>query len=84
MSTELEEKVLNLIRANLEKKHEVSLESDLRRDLDVDSFGTIMIVNGLEDAFGIEIGEADIKSIVKVSDIVALLETKYLRPAKKS
>jgi len=75
--TELEVKVIDVIRANIENKYEVHLHSDLRRDLEVDSFGAIMIFNNLEETFGIEIKDADIKSVVKVADIVDLLATKY-------
>jgi acyl carrier protein len=74
---ELEQKVVDLIRSNIEKKYAVTLESDLRQDLEVDSFGTIMIVNALEDEFGITVEEADIKGLVTVNDIVRLLKTKY-------
>jgi acyl carrier protein len=74
---ELEQKVLDLIRSNIEKKYAVTLESDLRQDLEVDSFGTIMIVNAIEDEFGITVEEADIKGLVTVTDIVRLLKTKY-------
>jgi acyl carrier protein len=79
VSTELEEKVIAVIQANIENKYEVHLQSDLRTDLEVDSFGAIMIFNDLEETFGIEIKDADIKSMVKVSDIVHLLATKYLQ-----
>ena len=82
MSMELEEKVIDVIRANIENKYEVNLHSDLRRDLEVDSFGAIMIFNDLEETFGIEIKDADIKSIVTVADIVRLLATKYLQSAE--
>jgi acyl carrier protein len=76
---ELEQKVIECIKSNIEKKYAVNLQSDLRQDLEVDSFGTIMIVNDIEGTFGIEIEETDIKSMVKVADIVHLLKTKYLQ-----
>jgi len=82
VSTELEEKVIAVIQANIENKYDVHLQSDLRTDLEVDSFGAIMIFNDLEETFGIEIKDADIKSIVKVADIVHLLATKYLLSAE--
>jgi acyl carrier protein len=82
VSTELEEKVIAVIQANIENKYDVHLQSDLRTDLEVDSFGAIMIFNDLEETFGIEIKDADIKSIVKVADIVHLLATKYLQSAE--
>ena len=74
---ELERKVMDLIRSNIEKKYAVTLESDLRQDLEVDSFGTIMIVNAIEDEFGITVEETDIRGLVTVTDIVQLLKTKY-------
>jgi acyl carrier protein len=82
VSTELEEKVIAVIQANIENKYEVHLQSDLRTDLEVDSFGAIMIFNDLEETFGIEIKDADIKSMVKVADIVHLLAAKYLQSAE--
>jgi len=83
MSMELEQKIIGLIQANIEKKYTVALNSDLRRDLGVDSFGTIMIINDLEETFGIEIKEADIKEAAKVSDIVQILAAKYLPSAER-
>ena len=81
---ELEQKVMDLIRSNIEKKYAVTLESDLRRDLEVDSFGTIMIVNAIEDAFSITVEEGDIATMEKVSDIIALLRKKYLKDSEPS
>jgi acyl carrier protein len=81
---QLEDRVISLIQSNIEKKHTVTLQSDLRHDLEVDSFGTIMIVNAIEDAFGIEVEDADIRTLTRVVDIVELLEKKYCQPAKQS
>ena len=75
---ELEEKVMDLIRSNIEKKYVVTLQSNLRQDLAVDSFGTMMIINAIEDAFNIVVIEDDIRTLITVNDIVALLKTKYL------
>ncbi|MBN2036328.1 MAG: acyl carrier protein [Chitinispirillaceae bacterium] len=79
-----ERKVVELIRSNIEKKYAVTPKSDLREDLEVDSFGTIMIVNAIEDEFNIVVEEQDIKTMVRVSDIVNLLEQKYLTPVTPS
>jgi acyl carrier protein len=79
---DLEQKVMDLIRSNIEKKYAVTLESDLRQDLEVDSFGTIMIVNAIEDEFNITVEDADIKGLVTVTDIVRLLKTKYSIPTE--
>jgi acyl carrier protein len=81
---DLEKKVVELIRSNIEKKYAVTPQSNLREDLEVDSFGTIMIVNAIEEEFNIVVDEQDIKAMVRVSDIVKLLEQKYLATAAPS
>ncbi len=73
----IEEKVLSIIRDNTEEKEGVTLASDLRKELRLDSFGTLMVINALEDAFGIAVEEADFHQVNRVSDVVALLRTKY-------
>ncbi|MBN2143419.1 MAG: acyl carrier protein [Candidatus Aureabacteria bacterium] len=72
----IEEKIISIIQENLEEKHPVTLESDLRNDLTIDSFGTIMILNSLEDEFGITIDEHDFKDIVKVNDVINHIKSK--------
>lgn len=73
----IEEKVLSIIRANTEEKEGVTLVSDLRKELRLDSFGTLMVINALEDAYGITVDEADFTQVNRVSDVVALLRSKY-------
>lgn len=73
----LEDTVLTTIRAHIEAQKEVSLESDLREDLALDSFGTIMVINGLEEALGISIQESDFSRVRTVADVVNLLKEKY-------
>lgn len=76
-SISLEKRVVDVVAGNLEKKHQVSLESSLIEDLAVDSFNTIMIMTGLEDEFSISIDERDFTGIEKVSDIVDYLRKVY-------
>lgn len=66
----LEKRVIELVARNLEKNHQVNLESRLIEDLGVDSFNIIMIITDLEDEFAISIDEKDFTEIEKVSDIV--------------
>ena len=73
----LEEKVLAVIRENSERLENIPPDADLQDDLGIDSFGTIMIVNGIEDAFSITIDETDLKKIRTVSDIVRILRENY-------
>ncbi len=73
----LEELVVSIVRENMEEKREVDVDSDLREGLGLDSFGTIIIVNALEDAFGITIDEADFRDVRTIRDAVDLLRTRY-------
>jgi acyl carrier protein len=73
----LEEKVVAIVRANVPRNLEVTLASDLRRELHLDSFGTLMILNALEDAFAISVQEADFGRVITVADVVELLRSRY-------
>jgi acyl carrier protein len=75
---ELVDKIARIVRENSEIKMVVGPETDLKRDLDIDSFGTIMIMNAIEDEFGITADEADFAQVSTVSDMARLLENKYL------
>ncbi len=73
----IEEKVVSIVRANTEEKDGVTLDSDLRKELRLDSFGTLMILNALEETYNIAVDEADFAQVNRVSDIVTLLSSKY-------
>ncbi|MBN1577784.1 MAG: acyl carrier protein [Chitinispirillaceae bacterium] len=73
----LEERVIAVIRENSEERGAVTPASDLQNDLGIDSFGRIMIVNGIEDAFSITVDEKDIPAIRTVADIVTMLRNNY-------
>jgi len=73
----IEDRVIHVIRENSERIDELSPDADLRDDLGIDSFGTMMIINGIEDDFSMTIDEADLPSIRTVTDIVRILRDKY-------
>lgn len=73
----IEEKVLSIIRANTEEKSNVNLASDLRNELRLDSFGTLMVINALEEAFGIAVEDGEFSRVNSVADVVTLLRSKY-------
>jgi acyl carrier protein len=73
----IEDKILSIIRSNTEEKASISLGSDLRKDLRLDSFGTLMVINAIEEAFGITVDDADFARVNTVGDVVALLRTQY-------
>lgn len=73
-----EEQVVSIIRSNLEDKCTVTLGTRLRTELRLDSFGILMIINGLEEGFGINLQEEDFKRVNTVSDVVALVREKLV------
>ena len=73
----IEEKIISIIQSNTEAKEGISLRSNLRQDLRLDSFGTLMVINALEDTFGIALEEADFARVNTVGDVVSLLRQKY-------
>lgn len=77
----LTENVISIIEKNIEKKVKVSADSVLTEDLEIDSFGRLMIVNALEDEYGVTISDEDISGLETVADIVHKL-AKYLDTRK--
>ena len=74
---QIEEKVMSIIQNSTEEKQPVTLASDLRKELRLDSFGTLMVINALEEAFRIEVADGDFCRVQTVADVVALLRSKY-------
>ena len=73
---ELQKKVIEVIKENTDWKGVINMKQDLVKDLDIDSFGMLMIVNTLEEDFLIQIEDEDLKGLKIVSDIVQKLEEK--------
>jgi acyl carrier protein len=72
-----EEIIISIIQSNTEEKAGITLASNLRKELLLDSFGTLMVINAIEDAFGISIEQSDFARVNTVGDVVSLLRTKY-------
>ena len=73
---ELKEKVIEVIKENTEWKGVINMKHDLVKDLGIDSFGMLMIVNTLEEDFSIRVEDEDLEGLKIVSDIVRKLEEK--------
>lgn len=76
----LSDKIVEIVRTNTTAQGEITLASDLRQQLHLDSFGTLMIINAIEDNFGISVEDADFSRVITVADIVNLLQSKYHCP----
>lgn len=73
----LQEKVITIIKQNTENRAEVRLDSDLRKELGVDSFEMLMITNAIEEEFGITIEIEVLGGIRTVDDILTELHSKH-------
>ena len=71
---DLKTRVQEIVAENRETDEEVKLESDLREDLGVDSLGTLILVDALEDEFSLQINPDDFREVETVADIVKRLE----------
>jgi acyl carrier protein len=54
----------------------VSEDSDLAKDLGLDSLDTVEMTLGLEERFGIEIPDTELEGVTTVGDAVTLIEKK--------
>jgi acyl carrier protein len=74
----LEKQIISIIKDNIEEKYDITADTDLRNELGLDSFDTMMIINAIEDEFDITIDESDFDNIKIVLDIIQLLQGKYI------
>ncbi len=70
----IREKVIEAIRENIQWKGPIHDDMDLVRDLGIDSFDMLMIVNTLEDEFSIIVEEEHLEHLRTVGDVVRRLE----------
>lgn len=75
----LEERVLKVLKIILKEAdtNEITLDSNLREDLELDSLKLLIFINALEKEFSIELNESNFIDIIFVKDVVKKLE-KYL------
>ena len=73
---ELFSKVASIISQNKNSTEAIKPTNRLREDLGIDSFDGLMIVNDIEDEFGISIEPEELKTLKVVQDIVDRLEVK--------
>lgn len=69
----LEEKVIEIIKESIEWEGEINMKHNLVKDLDIDSFSMLMIINTLEKDFSIQIENENLEGLNTVSDIVEKL-----------
>lgn len=72
-----EEKIIQIVKENIESEADVKISSKLIEELDVDSMGKIILLNAIEDEFNIEIEDTDFQDIKTVLDIIEKLRENY-------
>lgn len=70
------EEIKRILREELFIEDEITLDTNLRTDLDVDSVAVVEIALQLETKYDIYISEKEIATLVTVSDVIKLLEEK--------
>jgi acyl carrier protein len=81
---DIETKVLNILQTISKRTVPIQMETNLREEMDFDSLITLMVMNELDDAFGIEIDEEEFKNVEVAADVVQLLRENYLETGLKT
>lgn len=76
---EIFEKIINIITPYLDSPCEIGMESDLSKDLLINSFDFINIVMEVEKAFQCSLGDEQMLHICLVKDLVQCLVTSSSR-----
>ena len=71
----MEKEVIELISDTLEiDKKIINKDTNLLKDLDVESLDLVDLVTAFEDKYGVEIADKDIKDLQTVGDIVGYIK----------
>ncbi|MEN8907711.1 MAG: acyl carrier protein [Clostridiales bacterium] len=73
----IEERIINVIKSNIERNVKIDINTRLIEDLNIDSFDKIMIISGLEEEFLIEIDVDDFSNYKNVAQIVDKFEKEF-------
>ena len=69
------DKIKEIIMEQLQvEESEITMETNLRKDLSADSLDAVEIIMAIEDEFGIEIPDEEAETIQTVQDLVRFVE----------
>ncbi len=71
------EKIKRIIKENIETDVAIEGSTDMRKDLDLDSFDVLMIMNEIDEEYSITLEEEDFQEVDTPQEIASLLEKKY-------
>jgi acyl carrier protein len=70
---QFEKEIIDIVKTNISYEGEITIESSLSDDLDIESFDKLMIINALEDTFLIKINENDLENLRSIKDLVEIV-----------
>ncbi len=75
----MKEEIINLIASTLEiSKDMINENTNLTKDLDLESLDLVDLVVAFEEKYGIEVLDEDIKNLQTVKDIIEYIEKKHV------
>ncbi|MDP2853528.1 MAG: acyl carrier protein [Smithellaceae bacterium] len=77
MSSELEEKVIQLVMEQLDvTREQCKLEASFIDDLGADSLDLVELIMEMEEKFGVEIADEELEKIRTIQDVVDFIKKK--------
>jgi len=73
LNNKMADKIVDIIKSNIEKETDITMETTLD-ELEIDSFGTLILINAFEQEFDISIKDEEFEEIRNVKDIVTKLQ----------
>ena len=71
------EVIKKIIVENIDDNITIENNTNLKKDLNLDSFDVLMIMNAIDDEFSISLEDDGFQKINTPKEIVSLLQTKY-------
>ncbi|MEN6507308.1 MAG: acyl carrier protein [Smithella sp.] len=80
MSSELEEKVIQLVMEQLDvTREQCKLEASFIDDLGADSLDLVELIMEMEEKFGVEIADEELEKIRTIQDVVDFIRAKNIK-----
>ncbi len=71
------DKIKKIISDNIDTDFTIEDSTDLRKEIDIDSFDVLIIMNAIDDEFSISLEEDDFQQVKTPLEIASLLKEKY-------
>ncbi len=78
------DEVRGLIREHTDTEVDLTEKTELVADLGIDSLGVMEVVADLEDKFGMTIGDAELREVATLGDVVKAIEVRLEKDGRLS